>query len=153
MNKRRQRGANLVEAALTLLVLFIFIFGIIEFGRIYNIYQAITNAAREGARFAVAPCPTLGGCSVAVGPGVLPPDAAIKDRVRLYLNSMAIRSPMVADGDIVITQINQPVNYGGGSVVNTTYTRVQITAHYQFLAFPFGNLPITSDAVMRNETN
>lgn len=64
---RRQRswatetGAELVEAALILPVLLTLLFGIFWIGRAYNVYQTITRAAREGARFAAAPsCATCG---------------------------------------------------------------------------------------------
>jgi Flp pilus assembly protein TadG len=40
------------------LILF-FIAGIIEFGRAWNIKQAVTDAAREGARYAVVQDPTI----------------------------------------------------------------------------------------------
>ncbi|HUZ45082.1 MAG TPA: TadE family protein [Terriglobia bacterium] len=43
-------GAELFEAALVLPVLLTLLFGIISFGRAYNVYQTITRAAREGAR-------------------------------------------------------------------------------------------------------
>src|SRR5262245_65036078 len=51
----RQTGAVLVEAAFTLLTLCIFLFGIIEAGRFFQVQQFLTDAAREGARVAVAP--------------------------------------------------------------------------------------------------
>ncbi len=47
---RCERGQALVEMALILPVLLLLIFGIIEFGRIFNAYLIVTNAAREGAR-------------------------------------------------------------------------------------------------------
>lgn len=47
---RSERGQALVEMALVLPVLVLLIFGIIEFGRVFNAYLIITNAAREGAR-------------------------------------------------------------------------------------------------------
>jgi Flp pilus assembly protein TadG len=45
-----EAGAELFEAALILPVLLTLLFGIISFGRAYNVYQTITRAAREGAR-------------------------------------------------------------------------------------------------------
>jgi Flp pilus assembly protein TadG len=43
-------GAELFEAALVLPLLLTLLFGIISFGRAYNVYQSMTRAAREGAR-------------------------------------------------------------------------------------------------------
>lgn len=46
-------GQAIVEFALILPVILVLVFGMIEFGRAWNIQQAITDAAREGARKAV----------------------------------------------------------------------------------------------------
>jgi len=48
---RAQRGANLVEMALILPLLLLLLAAITDFGRAFNHYIVITNAAREGARF------------------------------------------------------------------------------------------------------
>ena len=61
MRRRRDdRGAAVVEFALVLPILVLFVFGIVEFGRAYNARIELTSAVREGAR-AVA----LGGDGVA----------------------------------------------------------------------------------------
>lgn len=44
------RGAAAVEFALVLPVLLVLVFGIIEFGRAYNLQTTLTAAARQGAR-------------------------------------------------------------------------------------------------------
>lgn len=49
---RGGRGQSLVEFALTLPILMILIFGIIDFGMALRSYISLTNATREGARFA-----------------------------------------------------------------------------------------------------
>lgn len=48
--RRDERGAAVVEFALVLPVLVLFMFGIIEFGRAYNARIELTAAVREGAR-------------------------------------------------------------------------------------------------------
>jgi Flp pilus assembly protein TadG len=48
-----ERGQALAEFALVLPVLLLLIAGIIEFGRAWNMNQVVTDAAREGARYAV----------------------------------------------------------------------------------------------------
>ena len=45
-----QRGANLVEFAMVLFILALLLAAIADFGRAFNSYIVITNAAREGAR-------------------------------------------------------------------------------------------------------
>jgi hypothetical protein len=57
---RSERGAALLEAAITLPLLLLVAVGIFEFGRAYQTWQILTNAAREGARIAVLPDPTPG---------------------------------------------------------------------------------------------
>lgn len=50
--RNREQGSNLVEMALVLFVLVFLLIGIADFGRAFNNYIIITNASREGARFA-----------------------------------------------------------------------------------------------------
>ena len=52
---RGQRGAELVEFALTFPMLLLVLLGIIDFGFLFQRYEVLTNAAREGARVAVLP--------------------------------------------------------------------------------------------------
>jgi len=47
-----ERGANLVELALLLPFLFMLLMGVADLGRAFYTYVSLTNAAREGARFA-----------------------------------------------------------------------------------------------------
>jgi hypothetical protein len=49
---RDDRGSEVAEAAMVLPILFLFLFGILWFGRAFNIYTTITEAAREGAQTA-----------------------------------------------------------------------------------------------------
>ena len=48
-----ERGAALLETAVTLPIILLICVGIFEFGRAYQTWQVLTNAAREGARVAV----------------------------------------------------------------------------------------------------
>jgi Flp pilus assembly protein TadG len=48
--RRDERGAAIVEFALILPVLVLFVFGIVEFGRAYSARIQLTAAVREGAR-------------------------------------------------------------------------------------------------------
>lgn len=121
--------------ALILPVFLALVMGIYEFGRAYNLSQTLTNAAREGARFSVAPM---------VATGTLPTVDEVTSHVQVYLDSGSIHGSSV--------NVNQtetlPVNG-----VTTVYSNVQVSAPYQFLFFPYGKITLTSKAVMRNETN
>jgi Flp pilus assembly protein TadG len=50
--RRDQRGAALVEFALVLPVLALFLFGVVDLGRAYRLKTQLANAAREGAAYA-----------------------------------------------------------------------------------------------------
>jgi hypothetical protein len=57
----RAEGAEIAEAALVLPLLFMFLLGIVWFGRAFNIYSTITQAAQRGAMTAARPtCATCG---------------------------------------------------------------------------------------------
>lgn len=51
--RKHRKGAAVVEFAVVAPVLFLLIFGMIEFGRMVMVQQVLTNASREGARIAV----------------------------------------------------------------------------------------------------
>jgi Flp pilus assembly protein TadG len=48
-----RRGQALVEFAIATLVLLMLIFGVIEIARIFLVYTTITDAARQGVRYAI----------------------------------------------------------------------------------------------------
>lgn len=50
----RRRGATLVEAAMVLPIVLLFLLGILEYGRYVMTLQVLTNAAREGAHYALS---------------------------------------------------------------------------------------------------
>ncbi len=60
-NLRRTEASEIAEAALVLPVVFLFLLGIIWFGRAFNIYATIQQAAQQGALAAARPtCATCG---------------------------------------------------------------------------------------------
>jgi len=77
---KNERGAALLETAITLPIILLVCVSIFEFGRAYQTWQVLTNAAREGARVAVIQgtttdqikaavqtYATVGGVTVALG--------------------------------------------------------------------------------------
>ena len=57
----RAEGAEIAEAALVLPLVFMFLLGIVWFGRAFQIYATITQAAQQGAILAARPtCATCG---------------------------------------------------------------------------------------------
>jgi hypothetical protein len=145
-NRDRSRGSTLVESALSLFLLLTLVFGIIEFGRAYSVYQIMTNAAREGARFAVAPCPFASSVGATCVAGQLPSTSAVQSYVQGFLNSGSVGGATITV-DPNYQPSTDPVNG-----VTLTYTQVTISLPYTFSFF--GYTPtIATDAVMRNETN
>ena len=59
LNRRRRwasdRGAELIEMAVVLPLLMLLMFGIIDFGFMFQRYVVLTNAAMEGARVGILP--------------------------------------------------------------------------------------------------
>ncbi|HXT33635.1 MAG TPA: TadE family protein, partial [Vicinamibacterales bacterium] len=72
---RSEKGAALLEAAITVPIILLISVGIFEFGRAYQTWQVLTNAAREGARVAV-----ISGTT----------DDAVKARVVAYMQNGAL---------------------------------------------------------------
>jgi Flp pilus assembly protein TadG len=134
--RRSERGATLVEAALTMLLFFTLIFSILEFGRAYNIYQLATNAAREGSRFSVAPFP---------GTSTLPATGDVETHVRDFL-----ASANVSGAAVTVNQAAVGTNVNGVVQVST---EVDVQAPYSFIFFPFGTIQLNAKSVMRNETD
>ena len=66
--KNAERGQALVEFAMVGLIFFIVVFGTIDVGRAVWNYNTLSQATREGARFAVVHgdrCDASAGCSAA----------------------------------------------------------------------------------------
>jgi Flp pilus assembly protein TadG len=52
-HKKSERGASLLEFAIAATVFLTVLFAIVEFGRVLWVHNALTDAARRGARYAV----------------------------------------------------------------------------------------------------
>jgi len=69
-----EHGAEIAEAAMVLPLVFMFLLGIVWFGRAFNIYSTIQQAAQQGAIAAARPtcatCPTTFGGATAVDTAV-----------------------------------------------------------------------------------
>jgi Flp pilus assembly protein TadG len=134
---RSERGAELIEFALVAPILIFIIAGIIDFGMMFRTYEAVTNAAREGAR-------------VGVLPGYDAPD--VQTRVDAYLTASGL------SGQRTTTVTNVPVATAAGVF---TARSVNVQYVYQFAvlgaAAPlfggnFGTINLNAVAVMRTET-
>jgi len=133
------RGVTTVEAAVVITAFFMLIFGVLEASRFLNTRQVLTNAAREGARMAVAPYS---------GTNTLPTDNAVTAVVNSFLASANITGSTVT--------VTRAVSITTG-LVDTRYTRVRVEKTFQVIPFPgpFANLNVTlrGEALMREETS
>jgi len=66
-------GTEILEAAIVLPLVFLFLLGIVEFGRAFNIYSTIQQAAQQGAITAArSTCATCGDTAAKDGPLTTP---------------------------------------------------------------------------------
>jgi len=139
---RGRKGQALAEFALILPVVFLLIAGIIEFGRAWNIKQAVTDAAREGARYTVVVDTTT--------------ETGIKNRIKARLSLASIRTtnPPTVITISPIASLHCAGGVGSGAEmsvnVRTTYRMGWVGA---ILKWTGGSSTITiqSTAKMRNE--
>ena len=140
---RGEAGQALLETALTLPLILLVSVGIFEFGRAYQTWQVLTNAAREGARVAVLPNTTA---------------SDVQARVMAYL-----QSGQLTHASSATVSVNQNLAMSIGA---TTARASLVTVNYPFSfmvlnpvanlvagASPLGRAPLTlrASAQMRNE--
>ena len=105
-----ERGTALLETALTLPLLLLVSVSIFEFGRAYQHWQVLTNAAREGARVAVLPNAT---------------SSMVDARVHAYMQNGQLQNEASAT---VTVDNNQTVSIGGGNTAKASL----VTVNYPF---------------------
>ena len=139
---RSERGAALLEAAITIPILLLIAVGIFEFGRAYQTWQVLTNAAREGARMAVLPNTSV---------------SAVQSRARDYMESGQLSNAATATVNV---DRNVSIVVNGANVPAS-----QVTVQYPFdfimlqpvarLVNPNStagqSLTMVASSVMRNE--
>jgi Flp pilus assembly protein TadG len=141
--RRSERGVALIEVALTLPLVLLVSVSIFEFGRAFQTWQVLTNAAREGARVAVLPSSD--------------PDD-VRDLVKGYM-----RDGQLGNYDTAVVDV-APDTVAMGAV-NVSASRVTVTYPFNFIVLnpvarlvtpgsSLGGAPlsITASAAMRNES-
>jgi TadE-like protein len=135
-----ESGAELIEFALVLPLFLLVLLGIIDFGFLFQRYEVVTNAAREGAR-------------VAILPGYADSDVAA--RVDQYLTAGGLTGPH----DPAVIAHPAPISVG---LYCAAVTSVTVTYPYSYsfvggVAAYFGagglasRTALTATAEMRNE--
>ena len=125
LKKRRdnQKGATLVEFSIGVTVFAMAMFAVLEFGRVLWAHNALTDAARRGARYA-----TLHAQA----------DSATVKNVVVYGNEAGTGNPMLPN----LTTDKVLVNYNGFGLNEGTVT-VSIDSYQLQLVLPFTGAGIT----------
>jgi Flp pilus assembly protein TadG len=140
-----ESGAEFVEMALAFPLLLLVVLGIMDFGIMFQRYEVITNAAREGARIAILPdyCPDNATC-----------DANVLARVNQYVGT----SFLGGAGPVSVT-VGTPVAASIGGLCMTTRTVWVFYPHqFEYLAGimsyfggSFGSRTLTAASTMRED--
>jgi Flp pilus assembly protein TadG len=152
LRSKLRPGATIVESAVVLLIAMTLTFAIFDYGRYYLLSQLVNNAAREGARLAVANTNTQN-------------TAMIQNAVVQYLANQAVRDTAgnaFTASDVVVMQVNPAT--GKATADSNWYDApfgsaimVQVNAKFNSLFPSFGFLPTTVNlhgtAVMLSEAN
>jgi Flp pilus assembly protein TadG len=138
---RSEKGVALVEAAITIPLLLLVSAGIFEFGRAYQTWQVITNAAREGARIAVLPSST---------------SAAVTQRVRDYMQqgqlSLYSSAGVTVDSGVALRVGGPPEATRVTVTYPFTFVVLQPIARLISPSTTLGSaLTMSAQALMRNE--
>ena len=129
-----ERGQALAEFALVLPLVLLFIAGIVEMGRAWNIKQVVTDAAREGARYTVVQ-------DMSVDSNVV--KAKIMERLALAHIETA---EITIDPSAAWRQSGQAMTV----TVSTQFRMALIKALLGWAGVP-STVPISTQAIMRNE--
>jgi Flp pilus assembly protein TadG len=149
---KSQRGAELIEMALILPLLLLVLVGIVDFGFLFQRYEVLTNAAREGARIAV-----LGQSGYTL--------ADVRKRVCDYLQAGGVPTANPCTGvpgsnpGVVVNVVAIPMPGPPASTVNARQVVVTYTHNFMFIGPIIGMMggswtntkTITIDATMRLE--
>lgn len=120
------RGQGIVEFALILSILLLFLMVIFDAGRAVYAYSVIYNAAREGARYGVTHPESASGIEVAAR------------RLTAGLN-----------GSLLTVATDYP--YTGGLRVTVSYTFTPATPVFALLRFDNNTIALTSRSIMQIE--
>lgn len=127
--RRGEEGSALVETAIILPLLITLMTGIFWLGRAYNVYQTMSHAAREGARFAVSPtCVTCGNLQ--------PTDDEIRAVVTQSLEAASLdtTNPITVERNVILNP---------GSAQEVRGIVISFSYPYQFL-IPFTDVNLTT---------
>ena len=130
-NRTGEQGATMAEFAIISVVFFMIIFGIIEFGRLFYTHNALTDAARRGARFAVLHDKVDIDCVKKV---------VVFGEANVNPSTCAATGPPLING---LTTTNVIVTYTPVFETNMGTATVEITNYTFNLSIPFARQTLT----------
>jgi Flp pilus assembly protein TadG len=142
---RGARGQALAEFAIVLPLILFFLAAILEFARAWNIKQAVTDAAREGARYVAVFNPAMTQSNVI---------AKVKERLALASIDSSVVTITSADPSCspLSNCFHTAAGYGKEMTVNvsTQYRMGLVHVLMRWAGVP-GTVTIANNATMRNE--
>jgi len=140
---KSERGAELIEFALIFPLLLLLILGMIDFGFLFQRYEVLTNATREGARIAVLPSYT---------------DGDVKSRICAYLTSGGVPTTGCPNPSW-ITVTTEPLAVPTGPALSVKRVNVAYAHNFMFIGPIIGLMggswtnakTINTEAIMRTE--
>lgn len=149
---RHQRGQSLTEFALVLPVLLIILGGVLDLGRLYYAYVAVTDVAGEGASYAAAFLPSSDGACAEPASLSCPYDPHNPDPQgddRRYLDCTCQRAYGATRGAVqgetldVVVAVPSGATFGSQITVTVHYTHELVTPVLNVMV-PGGSLPLTA---------
>jgi Flp pilus assembly protein TadG len=140
IKRKKERGAALIESAITIPIILLVSVSIFDFGRAYQAWQVLTNAAREGARVSIIAGKT---------------DDQVRDAVTQYVRGGGL--PVDADHGLNVN-LERSVEFGSNNA-----SRITVTYGFKFIVLgpimkmvdgssnQSNALTMGAVAVMRNE--
>ena len=137
---RSERGAELIELAIVLPILLLCFAAIIDFGFLFQRYEAVTNAAREGARLGTLPNYTV---------------SDVQGRIQSYLAASGL-----SGAPTPYVNLNGTMALPGGKTIGVVEVVVWYPAGMQYLGpisglvggSGHGSMMLRATSIMRAET-
>lgn len=136
----RSRAQALVEFALVVPWFFLLLFGIIEAGQFIFYYETLSNATREGARYAIVNGANTLGCPS--GPPA--PGSSACDTSGANVSARVRQSGIGLPNAITVTPTWTPDN-GRGSTVNVS---AQMTYHVLVPLVPLPDIIVKAESTL-----
>jgi Flp pilus assembly protein TadG len=131
MLKKNQKGLTAIEFVIIVPLIFLFIFGAIDFSLLLYNKAMITNASREGAR---------------VGVVFNTPDRIPQARIRQVANHYC-KDNLISFGNLNYNdvEVDPPTVY---PCIQGNPITVKVSCDYHFLFIPIGPISLSADTVM-----